>query len=220
MSEYSHCQEVDFVKKKAAPLRRAPQQERGQRRLDKILEAAGKVIAKVGYEGATTNAIAHAARTSIGSLYQFFPNKEAILEALAERYLNELRAVHNTMLDETAAQLPMPELYDRIISTLAHFHATHPAFGTMFFGSTTSPQLAAAADALTEECIGRVDAMMAVREPQLDTTRRRLCATINVHVMKTLMHVANAADAKFRGLLLAEIKTLLLAHMNAVLGDG
>jgi len=205
------------VKKKAAPLRRAPQQERGQRRLDKILEAAGKVIAKVGYEAATTNAIARQARTSIGSLYQFFPNKEAILKALADRYLAEMRAMHDTMLDETAAQLPMPELYDRIIGTLAHFHATHPAFQTLFFGSTNSPQLAAAANQLTEECVGRVEALMAVREPQLDAARRRMCATINVHVMKALMHVAQESKADFRAALLAEIKTLLLAHMNEVL---
>jgi AcrR family transcriptional regulator len=208
---------VDFVKKRAAPLRRAPQQERGQRRLDKILEAAGKVIAKVGYEAATTNAIARAARTSIGSLYQFFPNKEAILAALADRYLAEMRAMHDTMLDATAAQLPMPDLYDRIIATLAHFHLTHPAFETLFFGSATSPDLKKAADKLTTECIGRVDAMMAVREPQLDPTRRRLCATINVTVMKALMHEAQEAEPKFRALLLTEIKTLLLAHMNDVL---
>lgn len=205
------------MKKKAAPLRRAPQQERGQRRLDKILEAAGKVIAKVGYEAATTNAIARQARTSIGSLYQFFPNKEAILQALADRYLSEMRAMHDTMLDETAAQLPMPDLYDRIIGTLAHFHATHPAFETLFFGSTNSPQLAAAANQLTQECVGRVEALMAVREPQLDAGRRRLCATINVHVMKALMHVAQESKAGFRADLLAEIKTLLLAHMNEVL---
>lgn len=217
MSNCSQRQEVEFVKKKAAPLRRAPQQERGQRRLDKILEAAGKVIAKVGYEAATTNAIARQARTSIGSLYQFFPNKEAILQALADRYLSEMRAMHDTMLDETAAQLPMPDLYDRIIGTLAHFHATHPAFETLFFGSTNSPQLAAAANQLTQECVGRVEALMAVREPQLDAGRRRLCATINVHVMKALMHVAQESKAGFRADLLAEIKTLLLAHMNEVL---
>ena len=64
-------------------LRREPRQERGRRRIEGILEAAARVFAEVGYEAATTNAIAREARTSIGSLYQFFPNKGAVLEALA-----------------------------------------------------------------------------------------------------------------------------------------
>src|SRR5262245_45888906 len=109
-------------------LLRKPRQERGARRVDKILNAAALVFAKIGYERATTNAIALLARTSIGSLYQFFPNKEAILHALAGRYLADLRAVHDRMLDEKAVGLPLSELYDRIISLLAEFHATHPAF--------------------------------------------------------------------------------------------
>src|SRR5262245_33561436 len=109
-------------------LRRKPRQERGERRVDKILNAAALVFAKIGYEAATTNAIAGVARTSIGSLYQFFPNKEAILHALAGRYVADLHAVHEQMLDEKAVKLPLSELYDRIISLLADFHATRPAF--------------------------------------------------------------------------------------------
>src|SRR6516164_9853881 len=96
-------------------LRRQPRQARGKRRIAKILEAAGELFAKVGYEAATTNAIARQAKTSIGSLYQFFPNKEMILHALADRYLAELRAVHDAMLGEQAVRLPLPALYDRII---------------------------------------------------------------------------------------------------------
>src|SRR5437660_11097229 len=100
---------------KKISLRRRPRQERGERRIDKILKAAAFVFAKVGYEAATTNAIARQAGTSIGSLYQFFPNKEAILHALAGRYLAELRAVHDRMLDDKAVHLPLSALYDRII---------------------------------------------------------------------------------------------------------
>jgi AcrR family transcriptional regulator len=202
------------------PLRRRPRQERGQRRIDKILDAADWVFARVGYEAATTNAIARKARTSIGSLYQFFPNKEAILHALADRYLSELKAVQNVMLDDEAAGLPLPALYDRIIGSLAEFHASHPGFQSLFFGSTTSAHLAAAAEQLTQECVGRVDALMARREPHLDPARRRLCAVINVQVIRALLPLAQSSDPASRDRLLAEIKTLLLAHMNEVLGEA
>jgi AcrR family transcriptional regulator len=197
-------------------LRRVPQQARGERRFRKILDAADEVIAKVGYESATTNAIARQARTSIGSLYQFFPNKQAILRALAARYLDELRAVQRTMLSDEAARLPLPALYDRIIGSLADFHATHPGFQPLFYGSATSKNLSAAAKELTEECIGRVDALMGAREPALDPRARRLYATINVEVIRALLPLAQASDPDFRARLLAEIKTLLLGHMEAV----
>lgn len=203
---------------KKVSLRRVPRQERGQRRIERILDAADSVFAKEGYEAATTNAIARRARTSIGSLYQFFPNKEAILHALAARYVTQLRAVQDTMLGEDAVELPLPELYDRIIGSLADFHAAHPGFCPLFHGSAMADHLGAAAEELAQECIHRVDALMAAREPGLDPARRKLCALINVHVIKALLPVAQASDPATRARLLAEIKTLLLAHMEAVLG--
>src|SRR4051812_43963566 len=66
-------------------------QPRGERRIDQILLAAGVVFARVGYERATTNAIAAEAGISPGSLYQFFPNKEAIAGALETRYAEQMR---------------------------------------------------------------------------------------------------------------------------------
>jgi AcrR family transcriptional regulator len=202
---------------KKTSLRRVPRQARGQRRIRKILDAAAKLFAKVGYEETTTNAISRAARTSIGSLYQFFPNKEAILHALAARYLKELQAVHDTMMDEEAMHMPLPALYHRIIHSLAKFHACHPGFQPLFYGSTTSAHLAAAANQLTQECIQRVDALMAAREPALDPARRKLCAIMNVEIIRALLPLAQSSDPAFRARLLEEIKTLLLAHMREVL---
>ena len=70
------------------PLRREPRQARARQRVNIILDAAAAEFAAVGYEAATTNAIARRAGTSIGSLYQFFPNKEAVLEALSSPLLD------------------------------------------------------------------------------------------------------------------------------------
>src|SRR6266542_6598743 len=58
-------------------------QARGERRIAQLLDAAGEVFATVGYAAATTNAIAAQAGVSPGTLYQFFPNKQAMAEALA-----------------------------------------------------------------------------------------------------------------------------------------
>ena len=66
--------------------RRIPRQPRGRRRVSQLLDAAATVISSVGYDAATMTAIAAKAGAPIGSLYQFFPNKEAITHALRTEY--------------------------------------------------------------------------------------------------------------------------------------
>ena len=71
--------------------RRQPVQARSKETVERILEAAAHVFGERGY-AATTNQIAHAAGLSIGSLYQYFPDKDALLVALQRRHLDDLRA--------------------------------------------------------------------------------------------------------------------------------
>lgn len=192
--------------------RRKPVQRRGQKRLEELLEAADAVFAEVGYERATTNAIAERAGAPIGSLYQFFKNKAGLLKALADRYLERLRGVHEQVLNEEATTLPLETVYDRVISALAAFHRRNPGFQALFYGSPTSAGLKKAADMLHEECIGRVETMMARREPHLSPERRRLIATVNVDVMRALFHRAHSGDEPFRERMMAEIKAVLLGY--------
>ncbi len=70
-------------------MRRQPQQARSQERVQQILDVAEQLFVEIGYESATTRAIAAQADVSVGSIYQFFPDKEAILKALAIRYLQK-----------------------------------------------------------------------------------------------------------------------------------
>lgn len=69
---------------------KTPTQERGERRVADLLRAAEQIFASVGYEAATMSGIAQLAGSAIGSLYQFFPNKESIGSALLAEYMNEL----------------------------------------------------------------------------------------------------------------------------------
>jgi AcrR family transcriptional regulator len=200
-------------------MRRRPVQERGQRRIEQILDAADELFAEVGYEGTTTNAIAARARTAIGSLYQFFPDKEAILQALAARYHEQLRLLHDRVLTEETARLPLSEVYDRVIQALADFYAAHPGFQPLFWGSATSAGLAAAGELLRQECIARVERMLAIRMPELEERRRNLLASINVDVIKALLPLSESGGEGFRASVLGEIKRLLLGYMREVTGE-
>lgn len=70
--------------------RREPVQARSKQTVERILGAAAHVFSESGY-GATTNHVAEAAGVSIGSLYQYFPDKDALLAALQRRHLDEVR---------------------------------------------------------------------------------------------------------------------------------
>jgi AcrR family transcriptional regulator len=202
--------------RKTVTLRRQPRQARGERRIAGILDAADRVFAAVGYEAATTNAIAREADAAVGSLYQFFPDKEAILLALAARYRAELHAIHERVFTAETARLPLAALYEKVVETLAAFHRAHPGFRPLFFGSPTVPALAAAAATLHQECVDRVAGMMALGMPELPPARRRLLAELNVTVVKALLPLAESGDARFRAEVLAEIKRMLHAHMREV----
>ena len=72
-------------------MRREPRQARSQERVNRILDLAEELFAGESYAATTTNAIAARAGVPIGSLYQFFPDKTSILQALALRYAEKAR---------------------------------------------------------------------------------------------------------------------------------
>jgi AcrR family transcriptional regulator len=92
------------LKKKRSPNRRkSPTQERGQATVDAIVQAAARVLVKDGYDRASTNRIAEAAGVSIGSLYQYFSSKEALVAELIDRHMKRMLSV----LQTTAVGLPL-----------------------------------------------------------------------------------------------------------------
>jgi AcrR family transcriptional regulator len=83
--------------------RKTASQERSRLTVDAILEATARILVKEGYDRASTNKIAAAAGVSIGSLYQYFPSKEAVVAALIERHTQALfQVVVNALLKVSA----------------------------------------------------------------------------------------------------------------------
>lgn len=85
--------------------RKRPKQRRSREMVDRILDAAARIFVELGYHGTTTNHVAEAAEVSVGSVYQYFPNKDSLLVALAERHAGE--AIEQ--LGAVAAQLRSSE---------------------------------------------------------------------------------------------------------------
>ncbi len=197
-------------------MRRQPQLQRGQRRVDAILRAAVAVFDAQGYEAATTNAIARRARASIGSLYQFFPNKEAILQAVVTRHRAEMAELFGRLITAETLRLPTRVIVDNVIDGSADFIDAHVGFGRIFWHSPASPRLAAIAAQLDDEIIDRVDAGLALRYPHLSARRRRLHAAITVTMLKALLALADSSPARERSLVLAEVKSVLAHYLDQI----
>ncbi len=86
-----------------SPLRKTPSQTRALRTVDTLFEAATRILASEGEAGFTTNRIAERAGFSIGTLYQYFPSKEAIVVALVRRHRERVLRELDVMLDRAVA---------------------------------------------------------------------------------------------------------------------
>ncbi len=105
--------------------RKKPRQGRSQATVDTLLDATARVLVTTGYDRASTNRVATVAGVSIGSLYQYFPSKEALVAALAERHSAAVRAVLEAKIGELLGA-PLPVAIRGLIEALFAAHLVDP----------------------------------------------------------------------------------------------
>jgi AcrR family transcriptional regulator len=113
------------AKQIARPARRKPTQTRARLTVNAILDAVIRLLKREGHKAITTNRIAEVAGVSIGSVYQYFPNKRAIFIALHERHLSEIDRMVQTKLVEHAAS-PLDVLIRAMVDGTIGAHAPDP----------------------------------------------------------------------------------------------
>ena len=202
--------------------RRRPRQPRGEARVSLILDAAAAVIAEHGLHAATAEAIALRARTAKGSLYQFFPNRDAVLAALALRYADEMRAIHERAFPMDPHGLPLDRLIDRIVKPLAEFHDSHPAFRRVFAtvegpGDDTRSAPTRLRAQLFDSFVDRLDVLFSARNPTLATRERRRIALVAATLGQSLLARRGRAVASEKKPLLDDLRRILLAYLQPVL---
>ncbi len=107
------------------PPRRLPQQRRARQTVDAVLDAVVRVLKREGIAGVTTNRIAEVAGVSIGSVYQYFPDKTAIFTALHDRHAAEIgRLIESRLVDH--AESPLEDLVRALVESLVEAHGFDP----------------------------------------------------------------------------------------------
>ncbi|MFB4425602.1 TetR/AcrR family transcriptional regulator [Streptomyces sp. QL37] len=201
-------------------LRRVPVQQRSADRLARILDAGAALLDESGYEQLSTRAVADRAGVPIGSVYRFFPNKRALVDALAERNL-EVYAGRVVARLETIPEREWRAAIDAVLDEYLAMKRSVPGFALVDFGPPVP-----AAGPLDEE----VNRLVAGRLTELlsgHLGRGRDGAASDAALLRTVLVCVQAADAllqlAFRADpagdpdLIAETRALLRAYLAGVL---
>ena len=202
-----------FVKKRPDTDRRVPTQERARRRVARILDAAALVFAEQGFEAATMEDIAARAETSIGSIYQFFPNKLAIFDAIARGYRDRARAFFEAILESPLFDQPLGDIVDAAIEALWAFHDQEPAFRAVWVGLGLTPRVLSEGEALNRELAKRIETVLAKRLHGVAPKHRPVVATMVVELLTAMLIVSARRDQAQSKVIKEETKVVLNRYL-------
>jgi len=195
--------------------RLARRQPRGLERADAILAASGELFAEIGYDAATAGKIADRAGVSVGSLYQFFPNKEAIAEAYARVATARLLAVYDATLEPAAIAQPLAALVDAFLDRIVAFNLEFPGYFALSMARAVSPPFAAALAELRREIDACMDALYAAIRPDDDPERRRVAGLVSYRLFLAVLPLLLASGLAERQRLVRELKLVFVRYWSA-----
>lgn len=168
--------------------RKQPRQARAQATHDAILKAAAQVLSEEGYERTTTNRIADVAGVSIGSLYQYFPNKDAVVNALVERQENEMLQ-HLAEMASALVDAPLEEAVHTYVHAMLQIHAKEPRLRQVI-----TQRLATLDPSTLMQMQARVESVVRVylekHRARLETTNIETAAFLLSTSVETIAHMA------------------------------
>jgi AcrR family transcriptional regulator len=160
-----------------------PQREVGRQRVAELIEAAAAVIQERGFEAATMAEIAARAEAKIGSLYRFFPNKDAIADALMEHQAGILRAEYDAIHARAADATP-EELADILIDLLVKLHPRTRGIAALLDSRT---DVTVVRQRFRAQMLAGIKAALTACAPSLDDQEADDIAAVVLNNMKTMV---------------------------------
>lgn len=194
---------------RAAP--RMPSQTRGRERIDAILDAAAGLIVEKGMAGITMHALAARAQTSIGSLYHFFRDREAVIDALFERHTIAIRDIHEQLCntaDAVWSGLTPTQAIERLVIPYVNYLGHHGDYLPVMHHHAMPGK--------HTEFIRPLQHLLKARLPQCDETKRDEYATMLHLLAAGTMHAGLQFSAKHIDLYLREIPRMLATYLEDI----
>lgn len=173
--------------------RKSASQERSRSTVDALLEATARVLVKEGYDRASTNRIAEVAGVSIGSLYQYFPNKEALVAAVIDRHTQQVSQVTRNALVKAAA-LPIEAAAREFVSLAIDGHRVNPKLHGVLAEQIPRVGRLENIEANVREGYALVRGYLEAHRDEIDVSDLDLAAFVCVTTVEALTHAAVLRD--------------------------
>jgi AcrR family transcriptional regulator len=193
------------------PVRVAPQQKRSERRLAAFLDAAAALFVEVGYEATTMTAIAERSASSIGALYNYFPDKQAIALTLVNQYGQELEAYWKPLIEQ-AAKLTHREFADLFIERITELVRQRPAYLSL----ATAPVRFRRPPAAKKALWAAFGNAFRAKNPSLSEEQSVLAAKVTLQMVSGLMMLYAEAAPKGKDLVVDEFKKVLTSYLGTI----
>jgi AcrR family transcriptional regulator len=196
----------------SSSIRVAPQQDRSTRRLAGFLQAAGELFAALGYEATTMQAIAERSDSSIGALYNYFPDKESVAATLRQQYSEDLQSRVKSLMVESNHLSAVP-FAESFIDCIIDFVQDRPAWLNLVAAPISFHRAQSARKALRSTI---ADAFR-TKNPFLSPERALLAANVAVQIVKGMRTLWREAEPKSRDLVAAEFRKVLTSYLQGVM---
>ena len=187
---------------------KAPRLERGRARVAALLAAGAAVFAEKGYDAATMTEVAAKAGASIGSLYQFFPTKPLLAEALHLDLLEKLTALLD-LLGRDVAGRPAAAVMDELFARFGEFLEANPAFSALADRRDIDKERKKQTRA---QLRGLIAALLTGAEPPVPSARAEAASVVVLHLIRAATMLKESDEAPVRGAALAEMWRMLAAY--------
>lgn len=176
---------------RAKNLRKQPSQARSRDTFKSILEAAARLLARNGYAATTTNQVAHKAGVSIGTLYEYFPNKDAIVLTLLDQHLADAEqslAFADEAFVARALTTPLVETIEQLIDALVGLHEPNPRLHRVLFEEARQVRGVRARLELLEQRFVALTCALFRGHPEVRVADPSIAAQIVVQCIEALVH--------------------------------
>lgn len=200
--------------------RRKPSQERSRDRVERILDATASLLSEMAVDKITTAAIAAKAGVPIGSVYQYFPNKLAVLAQLARRVMAAVDMKTASLIAEDFGVLPWDQAIDRAIDATMQGYSEQPGYAQLLLSIRPTPEFGA----ITDESNERVAALLALHpalQALIPKERIELVSRSAIRAVNSLQDWAlSVDDPEQANEIIGEMKTLLKGYLAVYLGQN
>ena len=169
--------------------RKRPAQSRSRATVEAILDAAAHILLTQGIGAASTNRIAGKAGVSIGSLYQYFPNKTALIGALRRRHAESMRCTI-LQLAGPALTAPLPHAVRSMIHAVMQAHRIDPELHRILAQEAPRTDFADSRGDIDHDLRSAVGALLRARQSEILPTNPELAAAMLVRLVDALIHAA------------------------------